>query len=449
MSHFRIKSFGEFKDLEQGPVEELDPAVLEGIKTELREIMPEMERIYQELHENPELGGEEVETGKRIAARLQEMGVEILKEGINGGGLIAIVRGKEGGPTIALRADMDALPIQERAENSPRSKKDGVAHMCGHDIHTASLLGAAHIFKDLAAQEKLDGDVVLVFQPSEEKAHQKASGASRMVARLLQMGYMGEGGKIDAFFGAHVMREMPRGTINVREGVQLASSGEVDIKLKTKGGHIMNAFEVPNLHLIFSEITLRLSEVFKPLYEKREALVASARTAYGGTGYNVLPAEAKATWVVRITSEMWSQMAPEIYSKMQNVVREVVQKHAQLGDVQIEITPEVGYLPIIHTDPNLVRIAEASSKHMIDGAHNTRTLSMAGEDFSHYLVENRGRAIPGVFVMVGGANPEKGIPTGSHHTPDFRVDPESMRDIAGMHAAFALNAMKYLKDKKN
>ncbi|KKU13923.1 MAG: N-acyl-L-amino acid amidohydrolase [Candidatus Magasanikbacteria bacterium GW2011_GWC2_45_8] len=299
MPNFRIKSFGEFKSpVEQDSAQELDASTLEYIKAELREVAPEMEGFYHDMHENPELGGEEVETGKRIGARLQEMGVEILKEGINGGGLIAIVRGKEGGPTIALRADMDALPIQERAENSPRSKKDGVAHMCGHDIHTASLLGAAHIFKDLAAQEKLDGDVVLVFQPSEEKAHQKASGASRMVARLLQMGYMGEGGKIDAFFGAHVMREMPRGIVNVKEGVQLASSGEVDIKLKTKGGHIMNAFEVPNLHLIFSEITMRLSEVFKPLYEKNEALVASARTAYGGTGYNVLPAEAKATWVV-------------------------------------------------------------------------------------------------------------------------------------------------------
>jgi amidohydrolase len=446
----RIKSFGDFSR-EAAAIEttpEIDPALLELIKKEAKENFPEMEAIYRDLHENPELGGEEIRTGEKIVEQLEKLGVEVLEKKINGGGVIAIVRGEEGGPTVALRADIDALPIEESKENSPRSKKEGVSHGCGHDLHTASLLGAAKTLKELAGQNNLDGDVVLIFQPSEEKAHQKASGASRIVARLLKMGFMGEKGKIDAFFGAHVMREMPRGFVNVKEGVQMASSGEVDIKIKTSGGHIMNAYELPNLHLIFSEITLKMSEAFKSLYEKKEALVASARTSYEGKGYNVLPAEADATWVVRVASTLWPQMAPEIYSKMKTIVREVVNKYTKLGNADVDITPRVGYLPVIHAHPKLVELAAKSSEQVISNCQNVPQVLMGGEDFSHYLVEYKGRAIPGVYVMVGAANPEKNIPLGPHHAPDFRVDREVMSDLDSLYVTFALNAIRYYKEHK-
>ncbi|MGA2417946.1 MAG: M20 family metallopeptidase, partial [Candidatus Staskawiczbacteria bacterium] len=406
-----------------------------------KELGPEMEKLYADFHENPELGGEERETSQKIINFLQSIGVEIVGKKIGlgtkdgkrprgyperseGTGVVAIIKGREGGPTIALRADMDALPVQENKSHSPCSKKENLMHGCGHDTHTTALLGAAEILKELAGQGKLEGNVVLIFQPSEEKAHQKESGAVQIVKFLQEQGLRN---KINAFFGLHVHGESEKGEIMVKSGVQFASSGELDVILRGPGGHVINIYDQPDLQNIFSRINVELKDTFEPLYKDKKALVGSTRTKYAGSGYNVLPAEAESTWVVRVADPLYRQISKGIVEKIRVAVDKAVQEEIKRTGgprgypkkVEVDIKRRHGYRPVIHRDPELVDIAEKAAKDSVQGYKgNKKELIMGGEDFSFYLEKFRGREIPGVFVMVGGANPEKGFPKSSHHSPD-------------------------------
>jgi len=432
---------------------------IEQIKERARELQAEMEEHYEDFHENPELGGQEVETARKIEEYLKSLGVEIVgdhiglerpnedpKKAFHGTGIVARIAGKEGGPMIALRADMDALPIKENADNPVRSNKDGVMHGCGHDLHSAGLMGAAKILKELADQGKLDGEVLLMFQPSEEKAFQKESGAVQMIKFLEKNGLRD---KIKAFFGAHGMRDLERGKVNIKEGVEMASSGEVDITLSASGGHIMHAYDVPNLNFIFSDITARLEKIFRPLAEENKALVASGRTSYEGKGYNVLPAAAESTWVIRITSELYKQMSKDVLAQIKQVIEEVIAERKFSDKVKVGIKNRPGYRPVTARSPELVEVARNSASQSVENYQPVSKTLLGGEDFSFYLEKLKNKEIPGVFAMVGGANPEKGIPKGSHHTPDFRLDPEMIHELAALHSTFAVNAIEhYNKVKK-
>jgi amidohydrolase len=430
---------------------EVPQEIVERVLEQSREIEPQMKEVYRDLHEHPELGGEEFRTAERVKEYLNKHGIEIVGDkigglrGKEGTGIVGRIRGKEGGPTVALRADMDALPVREREGHEPRSQNDKTMHACGHDAHTSGLLGGATILKDLAGRGELPGDVLLIFQPSEEKAHEKESGAVRIIRFLEKQGLRE---KIDAFLGLHVRSDMERGRVNVKEGIQMGSSGEVDITLKGSGGHIMNAYEKPNLHLMFSEITTRLSEAFRPLAEKKEALVASARTIYDGSGYNVLPAAAESTWVVRVASPLYKDISSDIIENIRGVVQETVKKYAAKDDIKISITQRPGYRPVIHRSPELVELAARAANRVIPEVRRSEDLEMAGEDFSFYLEELRGKEIPGVFMMVGAANPEKGIPKVPHHSPDFRIDQDVIKDLAALHVVFTLEAFSRLARKE-
>lgn len=427
------------------------------IRERSKELQPDLEKHYQDFHENPELGGQEVETSSKIKAYLEGLGIEIIGSNIglnhpdaekpaHGTGLVARIVGKEGGPVIALRADIDALPIKESSDNPVRSKKEGVMHGCGHDMHSAGLMGAAKILKELADSGKLDGEVLLMFQPSEEKAYQKESGAVQIVKFLEKTGWRD---KINAFFGAHALRDMERGKVNLKDGVQMASSGEVDISLKASGGHIMNAFEVPNLNFIFSQITTRLENIFRPLAEKNQALVASGRTKYEGEAYNVLPATAESTWVIRVSSELYKQISKDILSQIKRAIEEVIKGNNFSDQIGVGIKNRPGYRPVVHRDPKLVELAVASAGQSVDNFQPESKIILGGEDFSFYLEKLRSKRIPGVYAMVGAANPEKGIPKGPHHAPDFRLDPEVIHELAALHANFAVKAIEHYNSLNN
>lgn len=423
-----------------------------------RELQPEMEKYYEDFHENPELGGQEVETARKIEEYLKELGIEIVGRqiGLNrphedsqkafyGTGLVARIAGQPGGPTVALRADMDALPIEESPANPLRSKKPGVMHGCGHDLHSAGLLGAAKILKELADRGELPGEALLLFQPSEEKAFQKESGAAQIVKFLEKSGWRE---RIKAFFGAHVYRQEERGRVNIKEGVEMASSGEVDIALSAPGGHIMHAYEAPNLNFIFSQITNRLENIFRPLAEENKALVASGRTVYEGGGYNILPAAAESTWAIRISSELYKETTKDILAQIKKAIEEVIAQNKFTDKIKVSLKKRPGYRPVVARSPELVKVAEESAQQTVENCELAPKTLLGGEDFSFYLEKFRGKEIPGVFAMVGGANPSKGIAKGSHHTPDFRIDPEILKELAALHSAFAVKAMEYYKDKK-
>src|SRR3989344_1736860 len=419
------------------------------------EIQSEMEKVYEDLHENPELGGQEVRTSGKVLKYLESLGIEVVGKNIGlnregekksqGTGIVARISGKKSGPTIALRADMDALPILESKKNPHISKNDGVMHACGHDIHTTSLLGATKILKEMADKGELDGNVLLLFQPSEEQTYQKESGAVQMVKFLEEQGLRKD---INAFFGLHVMRDMERGNINVKEGVQLASSGRIDISLQAKGGHVMNAYKSPNLSSIFSKIQTKLESVFKPKHDKGEMLVASTRVDYPKGGANVLPSSAQSPWVIRITSEGYKELKQEEITEIKSVVSEVLKESGQ-DEVTAAYTVAPGYRPTVHRDKALVDISKQTSKDVLGNPTLKEETIMGGEDFNFYMEELRGRQIPGVFMMVGGANEKAGIERGDHHTPDFRVDPKVLQEMSAIHASFVINYFNTIKNQKH
>jgi len=421
------------------------------IRERAQELGPELYENYKDIHEHPELGGEEVETAKKVVKFLEDLGIEIIgkeignSDKLKGQGVVARIEGKEGGPTIALRADMDALPIKESETNEPRSKKENVMHGCGHDVHTSSLMGAAKILKEMADRGELDGDVLLLFQSSEEKSHQKESGALQIVKFLEEQGLRD---KIKAFFGLHVAAELERGKILLKEGTQLASSGEITVALKGPGGHVLNLYETPDLHEIFSKITVRIKEEFRSLYEEQQALVGSTRTDYKGSGYNIMPAEGESTLVVRVLSPEYKKMSDRIAADIEKIVDEVVNGAKDHEKIDVEVKRIAGYRPVIHRDPELVKIAADSSEQVIDNLEILEKHKFAGEDFSYYLEKFRGKQIPGVFLNVGAVNPENGYPRADHHKPDFKIDPDTMQDLAALYANLSVNSINYFKNKE-
>ncbi len=419
---------------------EISKEILEKAK----EIEPKLLEYYADFHRHPELGGEEYKTAAQVKKILTELGVEIVGECIGGTGIVAHIRGREGGEAVALRADMDALPIQEDESHELKSENPGVMHACGHDAHTSGLLGAAEILQKLSSEGKLPGDVILLFQPSEERVYNKRSGAVQIIKFLEKEGLRDQ---IKAFFGLHVASKLERGTVNLKEGVEMASSGEINIKLTGPGGHIMNAYELPNLHVIFSEITVRLRKIFEPLADKKEALVASPATTYNGE-YNVLSSEADSTWVIRVTSPNYKKISSQITEKIKRVISEVLAEEKVEGEVTVEIKRQPGYRPLIHRDPELVKLARDSAGEVIDNLKVEENVLLGGEDFAFYLEKLRDKEIPGAFVMVGAANSEKGITPGSHHTSDFKIDQGVIADLAALYSDLAVRALAEYKHNK-
>ncbi|PIP33807.1 hypothetical protein COX22_02445 [Candidatus Falkowbacteria bacterium CG23_combo_of_CG06-09_8_20_14_all_49_15] len=325
-------------------------------------------------------------------------------------------------------------------------------HACGHDLHTSGLLGASIIIKEISDKGELQGNVLLIFQPSEEKAHQKESGAIKIIKYLEKSGLRDN---IDAFIGMHVSSDLQRGEVFTKEGVFLPSSGEIDIELKGPGGSIINAYNDPNLDLIFSELTVRLNKLFKPMAKTGKALVATAGPDKRMDAYNVLLQSQKKTWVVRVFSEDYKKDSNEICTLIKREVKDVVDRHlAEIdkeGGVDIEVKRRPGYRPVVHRDSQLVDVAKKSVKEVIDDYYFRDDMKIfAGEDFSFYLESLRQKRINGIYMAVGAANSKKALETGPLHSSNMKVDNEVVRDLSSIYAQFAVNAIEHyniLKEK--
>lgn len=455
------ESFGEMKP---GGVEKIkNPAedMVDFVKIQARENFEEIQNVYNTIHENPEVGGEEFETAKLVKDFLQNLGVEIVGENIGGTGIVAKIYGSEG-PTIALRADMDALLQQENEENFPKSKNNGVMHACGHDAHTAGLLGAAKMLKKLADEKKLNGSVVLLFQPNEDKAVTSKSGAVEMVKFLEKSGLRDE---IKAFFGQHVSSQLERGQILLADDIQMAGSGFFDLKVKTKGGHGMEAKVLPDIDLILSDIKVKVSQAMEKYWEQDSALVESMGPKISKlVADNTLLSEGGRTWVLRTKSHEYKNISKEAYAEIRKIIVESINKHTEAvknraeskglptdGEnmtVEIKMDIRPNYRPVFHRDQNLVKLADQSAGQSLDNYQRINRGIMASEDFSFYLEKFRDKQIDGVFVLVGAANSENGYGKTAHHSSGFKFDPGVLSDISTLHAMFVLNGLEYFKNKK-
>jgi amidohydrolase len=375
--------------------------------------------IRRHLHMNPELSFHEFETAKFVASKLKEMNISF-QDNVAGTGLVGIIRGKnDNGKVVALRADMDALPIHEANQVDYKSTKDGVMHACGHDAHTASLLGAASILNEL--KDQFDGTIKLLFQPGEEKL---PGGASLMIKE----GAL-ENPKPNSVIGQHVMQLIPSGKVGFRSGIYMASTDELYLKVIGKGGH----GAMPHLNidpvLITSHLIVALQQIVSRVANPTMPSVLSFGKVIANGATNVIPNEVYIEGTFRTLNEQWRA---EAHQYMLDMAHQLVQSMG--GRLEFEIRK--GY-PALINDEALTAKAKMSAIEYL-GNENVLDLDiwMAAEDFSFYS-----QVAPACFYRLGTRNESRGI-TSSVHTPTFDIEEESLKIGAGLMTYLALKELR-------
>ncbi|MFY0594161.1 M20 metallopeptidase family protein [Roseivirga sp.] len=375
-------------------------------------------RMRRHIHANPELSYAEFETAKYVAEQLRNMGIEP-QEGVAETGLVALIKGVDpSSKVIALRGDMDALPIQEANDIPYKSKNDGVMHACGHDVHTACLLGAAKILNEL--RDKFEGTIKLVFQPGEEK---NPGGASLMI----KAGAL-ENPKPNRMMGQHVMPFIPVGKVGFREGQYMASADEIYLTVKGKGGHAALPDKVIDPILIASHILVALQQVVSRNADPKKPTVLSFGTINGGQAQNIIPDEVKISGTFRALNEEWRFDA---HKRIKAIAQGVAEGMGGSCDVNID----VGY-PFLSNDVQTTKVARKAAEAYL-GSENVVDLDlwMGAEDFAYYTHE-----VPCTFYRLGTGNEAKGTTNGVH-TPNFNIDEDAIEIGIGMMAWLTVNQL--------
>ena len=373
----------------------------EVITTKVSAIYEKIKGYREHLHQNPELSYKEFNTMEYVAAKLKEIGIPYEK-GVAGTGIIGIIRSSkhsENQACIGLRADLDALPIQEQNTASYKSKVDGVMHACGHDVHTSILLGAAEILFEL--REDLEHPVKLIFQPGEEK---NPGGASL----LIEAGVL-ENPKVKEMYALHVFPELEVGKLGMRSGLYMASCDELHLEIIGVGGHGAMPEKCINPILIGSEFIIEAQNIIHKSCPKEVPCVISFGhfDALGAT--NVIPERAEIKGTFRTMNEEWRGKAAILLMDLANNL-----ENKYKGNVNLEISK--GY-PFLKNDEELTEKLKTKFESFfgpekIEGL----ALRMTSEDFSFYS-----QTIPVCFFRLGVGNKEKGIIYSVHH-PKFDID---------------------------
>lgn len=390
-------------------------SLLNEVKKLASEFSEDTIGIRRYLHAHPELSFQEYETAKYVAAELRKLGIEP-KEGVAGTGITALIEGKNPkSKTIALRGDMDALPIFEKNEIPYKSKNEGVMHACGHDVHTSCLLGAARILNQL--KDQFEGTVKLVFQPGEEK---NPGGASLMI----KDGAL-ENPRPQRMMGQHVMPYIPTGKIGFREGQYMASADEIYLTVKGKGGHAALPDKVIDPILIASHIIVALQQVVSRNADPKKPTVLSFGQISGGHAQNVIPDEVKISGTFRALNEDWRF---EAHKRITSIAQGLAEAMGGSCDVLID----VGY-PFLINDPETTQIARKAAEAYV-GTENLVDLDlwMGAEDFAYYS-----HVVPSCFYRLGTGNEAKGTTLGVH-TPKFNIDEDAIEIGIGLMAWIAL-----------
>ncbi len=387
--------------------------MLQIIKELAKNYKEEFIDIRRHLHANPELSYKEFETSAFVQNKLKEYG--IAPRVIATTGVTAIIEGKNPGKRIiALRADMDALPIEENSVQPYVSKNKGVMHACGHDVHSTCLLGASKILMETRSQ--WEGTVKLVFQPGEEK---NPGGASYMI----RDGVL-ENPAPQKMIALHVNPALEVGEFSFREGMAMASADEIYITIKAKGGHAAAPQYTADPILIASHIIISLQQIISRNNVPTNPSVLSITAIHGGNTTNVIPAEVKLMGTFRAMDETWRFDAHQRIKKMTEQIA------LSMGAVA-EVNIDVGY-PFVFNDPELTRQAYKLAEQFAGKENVSETeLRMGAEDFAYYS-----QKVPATFFRLGTGNKKKGI-TAIVHTPVFDIDEDAIEQGMGMMAWLA------------
>lgn len=366
--------------------------------------------IRHHLHANPELSYKEFETSSFIQNKLNEWKIPFTVKATTG--VVGIIKGKNPGKrTIALRADMDALPIREENNVSYKSKNEGVMHACGHDVHTSILLGASKILNEL--KDEWEGTVKLIFQPGEER---NPGGASL----LIKEGVL-EDPKPQAILGLHVHPGLDVGKLSFRSGVVMASADELYFTIKGKGGHAAAPHTTVDTILVASQLIVALQQIVSRNRNPFSPSVLSITSFQGGYTTNVIPSEVKLMGTFRAMDETWRYKAHDLIRKLSF---ELV--HSMGAELDLHI--DVGY-PVVLNDEKLNGLVRNKAEEFVGKENVSETeMRMGSEDFGYYT-----HLIPGCFYRLGVMNIEKGITSGVH-TPTFDIDESAISIGMGMMA---------------
>lgn len=376
--------------------------------------------IRRRMHQYPELSYQEEKTGRFIADKLKEYGIAH-EHGIADNGVVGLISGRNGSEkVVALRADFDALPITEANDVPYKSKNEGVMHACGHDVHTASLLGAARILNQL--KDKFDGTIKLIFQPAEEKM---PGGASIMIKEGVL-----ENPKPTSIFGQHVHPPLEAGKIGLRAGKYMASADELYLTVKGKGGHGALPQDCIDPIVITAHIITALQQIVsRNANPSIPSVLTFGHIASTGGTTNVIPNEVKLKGTFRTMNEAWRYDA---HKRMQKIVNGLAESMG--GEAELDIV--VGYPFLINHEALTAKVRSRAEEYL--GAENVVDLPirMTAEDFAYFS-----QHMPACFYRLGTGNAAKGI-TSNIHTNTFDVDEDCLALSTGLMAWLALKELE-------
>ncbi|MBS4044387.1 MAG: amidohydrolase [Chitinophagaceae bacterium] len=390
--------------------------MLEKIKSLATQYADEFKAIRHHLHAHPELSYQEFNTSLFIQNKLSEFNIPFTV--LAKTGVVGIIEGKNpSSRIIALRADMDALPIQEENNVSYKSKIDGVMHACGHDVHTTCLLGAAKILSEL--KNEFEGTVKLIFQLGEEK---NPGGASLMIAEGVL-----ENPAPTKIIALHVHPGLQVGKLSFRKGRVMASADEIYITIKGKGGHAAAPHLTQDTVLIASQLIVSLQQIISRNNNPISPSVLSICSIHGGNATNVIPSEVKLMGTFRAMDEGWRFKAHELIKTQAKSIVEGM-------GAELDITIDVGY-PTVDSEPMLTEHCSIlASEFMGENNIEETELRMGAEDFGYYT-----QKIPGCFFRLGVRNESLGI-MHNVHTPQFNIDENAIEIGMGIMSWLALKA---------
>ncbi|HEX8660128.1 MAG TPA: amidohydrolase [Hymenobacter sp.] len=367
----------------------------------------------RDIHEHPELGNEEKRTAALVAAHLKKLGLEV-QSGVARTGVVGILRGGKPGPVVALRADMDGLPITEtsglpfasKATTTYLGQPVGVMHACGHDTHVAMLMGAAEVLSQVKSE--LPGTVKFIFQPAEEGSLPGVEGGAKL---MVKEGVLDKP-KVDAVFGVHINAQTEIGNLAYRSGGEMASSDRFTIKVHGKGSHGAYPWNSVDPVVTAAQIILGLQTIVSRQVKLiDDAAVVTVGTLNAGVRYNVIPPDVEMSGTIRALSP---EVQKQIWASIRRIATNIAESAGATADVSIE-----PYVPVTTNDPALTAQMLPTLRTVAGPTHVREIKAVTGaEDFSFYQEK-----VPGLFLFVGGMTPGTNpATTADHHTAGFRID---------------------------
>src|SRR5215203_1310019 len=390
--------------------------MIEKIKALAKQYAPEFIEVRHHLHTYPELSYQEFETSKLVQSKLSEYNIPFEVKATKG--VVGIIEGKNPqSRVVALRGDMDALPISEENDVPYKSVRPGIMHACGHDVHTTCLLGAAKILSQ--TKEEWEGTVKLLFQPGEER---NPGGASLLIKEQAL-----ENPRPECIFALHVNPQLEVGNLSFRSGKVMASADEIYITIKSKGGHAAAPHLTADTILIASQLIVALQQVVSRNKDPFSPSVLSITSFQGGHTTNVIPSEVKLMGTFRAMDEGWRFKAHELIRKLS-----VELVHSMGAEIDLHI--DVGY-PTVYNNEELNTTAKKIAEDFVGNTKVGETeIRMGAEDFGYYSQQ-----IPGCFFRLGTGNKAQGITSGVH-TPKFNIDENAIEIGIGIMATLGATA---------